>query len=246
MSHPNQIQDECGKREDESILSFKSLEDKIGYHFNDNSLLKQALTHRSYCNEIGEGRKASNERLEFLGDAVLELCSSEKLYRQFPDQREGELSKARAFLVCEQALSEKAEKISLGEHLLLGKGEEKTGGRHKPSVTSDALEALIGAVYLDGGMKAARALIDAYVLNDDSGSFHSDYKTQLQEYVQQNGNRDISYRLMHESGPDHDKRFEMVVEIDGTISGKGTGRSKKAAEQMAAKAALTRLSGGQE
>ena len=234
------------EREDDSILSFESFEEKIGYHFKDRSLLRQALTHRSFVNEAGSGREASNERLEFLGDAVLELAVSIRLYSERPHDPEGTMSKTRAALVCESALSKKAETLGIGRVLLLGKGEEKTGGRSKPSVTSDALEALIGAVYLDGGFQAAASLIDAYVLNDIGKSAQPDYKTRLQEYVQKNGGGTVQYRLSGESGPDHSKIFTMTAVIAGEECESGPGRSKKAAEQMAAKAALMRLEGQQE
>ena len=177
---------------------------------------------------------------------MLELVVSEQLYQAYASEPEGRLSKRRASLVCESALSKKAEEIGLGSYLHLGKGEEKTGGRHKPSVTSDALEALIGAVYLDGGIDAAKELIRTHILNDLSERDHDDYKTALQEYVQGVGIREVRYQLLKESGPDHDKSFTMAVIIDGQICESGNGRSKKAAEQMAAKAALARLQGQRE
>ena len=234
------------EREDGNILSFDSLQKRIGYRFHDPGLLDHALTHRSYINEAGKAREASNERLEFLGDAVLELIVSEQLYQTYASESEGRLSKLRASLVCESALSRKAEALNLGDYLFLGKGEDKTGGRHKPSVTSDALEALIGAVYLDGGIDAAEEMIMRHILNDLSESHPDDYKTALQEYVQSAGIKEVRYQLMEESGPDHDKSFTMAVVIDGQICESGTGRSKKAAEQSAARAALARIKGRRE
>lgn len=234
------------EREDGNILSFDSLQKRIGYSFQDAGLLDHALTHRSYTNEAGREREASNERLEFLGDAVLELVVSEQLYQAYPSESEGRLSKLRASLVCESALSKKAEMLGLGDYLYLGKGEEKTGGRHKPSVTSDALEALIGAVYLDGGIDVAKELVRAHILDDLSERRQNDYKTELQEYVQSAGIKEVRYQLVKESGPDHDKSFTMAVVIDGEICESGTGRSKKAAEQMAAKAALARFGSRRE
>ena len=246
MSDQKKTYGGVSEREDGNILSFDSLQKQIGYCFQDIGLLDHALTHRSYINETGKEREESNERLEFLGDAVLELVVSEQLYQAYASESEGRLSKRRASLVCESALSKKAEEIGLGSYLHLGKGEEKTGGRHKPSVTSDALEALIGAVYLDGGIDAAKELIRTHILNDLSERDHDDYKTALQEYVQGVGIREVRYQLLKESGPDHDKSFTMAVIIDGQICESGNGRSKKAAEQMAAKAALARLQGQRE
>ena len=246
MSDQKKTYGGVSEREDGNILSFDSLQKQIGYCFQDIGLLDHALTHRSYINETGTEREESNERLEFLGDAVLELVVSEQLYQAYASEPEGWLSKRRASLVCESALSKKAEEIGLGSYLHLGKGEEKTGGRHKPSVTSDALEALIGAVYLDGGIDAAKELISTHILNDLSERDHDDYKTALQEYVQGVGIREVRYQLLKERGPDHDKSFTMAVIIDGQICESGNGRSKKAAEQMAAKAALARLQGQRE
>ena len=236
----------AGEREDKVILSFESFEEVIGYHFSDRSLLECALTHRSYINETGGNRADSNERLEFLGDAVLELISSDRLYHEYPQDPEGELSRIRASLVCEKALSMRAEAIGLGRMLFLGKGEEKSGGRTRPSITSDALEALIGAIYLDGGYGQAERFVNRHVLKDLAPTDAVDDKTRLQEMIQAKGDATIRYRLVGESGPDHDKRFTMQVMIDGTPGETGTGRNKKEAEQMAAHRALERLAGSQE
>lgn len=231
------------KREDTGILSFESFEEVIGYQFTDRSLLEHALTHRSYVNEAGKSRLDSNERLEFLGDAVLELISSLRLYHEKPEDPEGELSRMRAALVCERALSIKAEKIGLGGRLYLGRGEEKCGGRTRPSITSDALEALIGAIYLDGGFAEAEKFVNTFILDDLHSAGLIDCKTGLQELVQSQGGREVRYELVDESGPDHDKRFTMAVVIDGITGESGTGRTKKEAEQMAARRALERLKG---
>ena len=219
------------------------LEKKIGYHFADRSQLETALRHSSYTNEKQMNRTACNERLEFLGDAVLELVSSEFLFSRFPDLPEGELTKLRAKLVCEPTLAHDARQISLGKYLLLGKGEDLTGGRERDSVTSDALEALIGAVYLDGGQEAARAFILRFVLDDiDHKQLFFDSKTSLQELIQKTlPDHEISYRLISESGPDHAKRFTTEVWIGSMQAGTGTGSSKKASEQQAAYRAICLL-----
>lgn len=222
--------------------SLEELQNRCGYHFRDPSLLEMAMRHSSYTNEHHMDRLECNERLEFLGDAVLELVSSEVLYRRFPAMPEGELSKLRAGLVCEPTLAFDAKALDLGSFLLLGKGEDVTGGRTRDSVVSDAVEALIGAVFLDGGIDAAGELIRRFVLDDIAHKqlFH-DSKTRLQELVQKKAGRELSYRLSGESGPDHAKVFSTEVLIDGRIAGKGTGSSKKASEQSAAYDALCRM-----
>lgn len=217
----------------------KSLEEKIHYSFKDKALLKEAMTHSSYANEK-HGGLSSNERLEFLGDAVLSLVSAQMLYTQYADMPEGQLSKVRSSLVCTQSLSAFAQEIGLGNYLLLGKGEENTGGRERPSILEDAFEALIAAIYLDGGMEAARRHIHRFLepaLAQRSFGF-KDYKTMLQEVVQQNPSETVNYVLAGESGPDHDKRFEVEVRLNSNVIGRGAGRSKKLAEQEAAKEAL--------
>ena len=217
----------------------KELEKKTGYTFQDFSLLKQAMLHSSYTNETHLPKYRCNERLEFLGDAVLELVSSEYLFKESPHTPEGELTKTRASMVCEPSLALCARDISLGDYLLLGKGEEATGGRKRDSVTSDALEALIGAVYLDGGFTNAKEFIHKYVLTDleDKKLFY-DSKTILQEMVQAKKGGKISYRLVSADGPDHDRTFAVEVLVGDTVLGEGKGRSKKAAEQQAAYKAI--------
>ena len=220
----------------------KELEKKTGYTFRDFSLLKQAMTHSSYINEKHLPKYRCNERLEFLGDAVLELVSSEYLYKESPHTPEGELTRTRASMVCEPSLALCARDLSLGDYLLLGKGEEATGGRFRDSVTSDAMEALIGAVYLDGGFTSAKEFIHRFVLNDleDKKLFY-DSKTILQEIVQADKSGEISYHLIREEGPDHNKTVDVEVRIGGTGFGEGRGRAKKAAEQQAAYKAILKL-----
>ncbi|WP_306479840.1 ribonuclease III [Mediterraneibacter sp.] len=217
----------------------KELEKKINYQFQNFSLLEQAMMHSSYTNEHRLEKYKCNERLEFLGDAVLELISSEFLFRQSPKVPEGELTKTRASMVCEPSLAMCAKEIDLGSYLLLGKGEEVTGGRLRDSVTSDALEALIGAIYLDGGFTNAKEFIHRFVLTDqeDKRLFY-DSKTILQEMVQAEKLGEIEYRLIGEEGPDHNKSFTVELMIHGKSYGKGKGRTKKAAEQQAAYKAI--------
>ena len=213
----------------------KELENKIGYQFQDFDLLCQSMMHSSYTNEKHLKKYKCNERLEFLGDAVLELISSEFLFNEDETRPEGELTRTRASMVCEQALAFCAREMDLGSYLLLGKGEELTGGRLRESVTSDALEALIGAIYLDGGFANAKEFIHRFVLNDlEHKKLFYDSKTILQEIVQGNFKEDISYHLLKEEGPDHNKSFYVETLIGGTAYGKGQGRTKKAAEQEAA------------
>ena len=218
----------------------KDLEAAIGYHFNNITLLQNALAHSSYANERYHNPLMSNERLEFLGDSVLGMLVADHLYRNFPDRPEGELTRMRADMVCERALAAVAGKIGLGEHLLLGKGEEAGGGRGRDSILADAVESVIAASYLDGGMEAAKQFVDRFVLvNVPHAKLHNrDYKTTLQELVQQKKNQTISYVLVGESGPDHDKQFVVQLLINAKVAGVGTGSSKKRAEQDAARAAL--------
>lgn len=217
----------------------QTLEDKIKYEFKDKQLLETALTHSSYANER-RGGWISNERLEFLGDSILGFTVAEYLYKKRPGLPEGKMTRIRADLVCEAGLHRAALSIDLGEHLLLGRGEDIGGGRTRPSVLSDALEAVIAAVYLDGGRRAATKLINALILSNidevERGSF--DYKTALQERVQKIPGAKIRYILSGESGPEHEKMFRVDVSVDGSIAGSGEGKSKKAAEQMAARNAL--------
>lgn len=220
----------------------KELEKKTGYIFKDFSLLEQAMMHSSYTNEKHLPKYRCNERLEFLGDAVLELVSSEYLFKESPRTPEGELTKTRASMVCEPSLALCARDIGLGEYLLLGKGEEATGGRYRDSVTSDAMEALIGAVYLDGGFTSAKEFIHRFILTDlENKKLFYDSKTILQEMVQANKRGEISYHLLREEGPDHDKSFEVEVQIGGSGYGEGKGRTKKSAEQQAAYQAILKL-----
>ena len=217
----------------------------IHYHFKDKHLLLEALSHSSYANEKRKTRKC-NERLEFLGDSVLSIVVSEFLFHKYPELPEGELTKLRASMVCEKALHVFAKEIHLGEFLLLGKGEEHTGGRSRSSILADAFEAVIAAIFLDGGMDAAKRHILRFIPDDPEeekkqpSGFH-DYKTQLQELVQQKRNQVLTYLLAGESGPDHDKQFDVQVALNGTVVGSGRGSSKKRAEQDAARNAIAAL-----
>ena len=218
----------------------KELEQKIGYRFRNFSFLEQAMMHSSYTNEHRMEKYRCNERLEFLGDAVLELISSEFLFRQSPKVPEGELTKTRASMVCEQSLAMCARDIDLGSYLLLGKGEEVTGGRFRDSVTSDALEALIGAIYLDGGFTNAKEFIHRFILKDlENKKLFFDSKTILQERVQAHHDKVLHYELVGEEGPDHQKLFVVEARLGEKVIGRGKGRTKKAAEQEAAYHALT-------
>ncbi len=217
-------------------------QEKIGYYFKNQELLKSALMHSSYTNEKRLPKYKCNERLEFLGDAVLELISSEFLFFANDKMPEGELTKLRASMVCEPSLAFCAREIALGDYLLLGKGEEITGGRKRASVTSDALEALIGAIYLDGGFASAKEFILKYVLNDlENKKLFFDSKTILQELVQGDFTEVLSYQLIKEEGPDHNKSFFVEVKIGDVCYGEGSGRTKKAAEQEAAYHAILKL-----
>lgn len=222
--------------------TLKRLEEKIGYHFQNPRLLKQAMMHTSYTNEKKLKKSDSNERLEFLGDAVLELISSEFLFYEHKEMPEGDLTRTRASMVCEPTLAFCAREMELGAFLLLGKGEEATGGRKRESVTSDALEALIGAIYLDGGFANAKEFIMRFVLNDlEHKKLFFDSKTILQEIVQEKKEETITYQIVKEEGPDHDKSFYVELLIGGQSYGTGSGRTKKAAEQQAAYHAILKL-----
>lgn len=211
------------------------LQEITGYEFRDKELFCRALTHSSYANEHRMAKKQCNERLEFLGDAVLELVSSDFLYHKYPDKPEGELTKIRASIVCEPTLAYCAADIHLGSYLLLGKGEEATGGRERNSVVSDAMEALIGAIYLDGGFASAKEFIQKFILSDlENKKLFYDSKTILQEIVQGHTDETLTYVLMKEEGPDHNKSFEVSAMLDGQEIGRGIGRTKKSAEQRAA------------
>lgn len=217
----------------------EKLQEVIGYQFKDPGLLTHALTHSSYANEKHWDKTRCNERLEFLGDAVLEVISSDFLFHTYESMPEGEMTKLRASLVCEPTLAYCADVIPLGDYLLLGKGEDLTGGRKRPSVVSDAMEAVIGAIYLDGGLANAKEFIHRFILNDiEHKQLFYDSKTILQELVQEKGLQPIEYVLTGEEGPDHDKRFTVVVQVNGQVVGSGTGHTKKAAEQAAAYQAI--------
>lgn len=222
----------------------KDLEAAIGYRFKNITLLQNALTHSSYANERWHNSLLSNERLEFLGDAILGMTVAKYLYQTFPDRPEGELTRMRADMVCEQTLAKVAAKIDLGRHLLLGNGEEQGGGRNRNSILADAVESVIAASFLDGGMEAAQQFIDRFILVEVPVQklHNADYKTALQELVQQRKNQVLSYALVGESGPDHDKKFEVEVSLNGKVVGIGSGSSKKRAEQDAARMALERIS----
>ena len=221
----------------------KDLETAIGYRFKNISLLQNALTHSSHANERWHNSLMSNERLEFLGDSILGMVVAEHLYRNFPDRPEGELTRMRADMVCEKALAAVANRLALGQHLLLGHGEEQGGGRNRDSILADAVESIIAASFLDGGMDAAKGIIGRFVLNDVPVKKlrNADYKTMLQELVQQKKNQVLAYTLVGESGPDHDKSFRVEVTLNGTVVGAGSGSSKKRAEQDAAHCALQAL-----
>ena len=221
----------------------KDLETAIGYRFRNISLLQNALTHSSYANERWHNSLLCNERLEFLGDSVLGMLVAEYLYRTFPDRPEGELTRMRADMVCEKTLANVANSISLGEHLLLGHGEEQSKGRTRNSILADAMESVIAACFLDGGMEAAEGIVKRFILTEVpvKKMHNADYKTALQELVQQKKNQVLAYSLIGESGPDHDKQFAVAVSLNGKPVGQGTGTSKKRAEQMAAQAAIALL-----
>jgi ribonuclease-3 len=223
-------------------MGLKELESRIGYQFKNKELLESALMHSSFTNEKRLPKYKCNERLEYLGDAVLELVSSEFLFHSNETMPEGELTKLRASMVCEPSLALCARSIHLGDYLLLGKGEEATGGRDRDSVTSDALEALIGAIYLDGGFASAKEFILRFVLNDlENKKLFFDSKTILQEIVQGHFTEALSYHLVKEEGPDHNKSFFVDAHIGETCYGSGKGRTKKAAEQEAAYNAILKL-----
>ena len=219
-------------------MSMDGLEQKLNYVFRDKALLETALTHSSYANEH---HCSCNERLEFVGDSVLGLVTAAWLFTNFPDMPEGKMTRLRAELVCEQSLREVAEKLDFGMYLLLGRGEESSGGRTRPSILADCVEAVIAAMYLDGGLEPAACFITGHILaklSDSASSLQRDWKTELQELIQQKPGRSLSYSMIGESGPDHMKRFSAAVAMNGSIIGSGEGRTKKEAEQAAARAAL--------
>lgn len=217
------------------------LQNKIGYQFKNPALLNEALTHSSYANEHKSQHIKYNERLEFLGDSVLSIVVSDYIYKNCPELPEGELTKLRASLVCEKSLYEFAKKIDLGKYLILSKGERNNGGADRPSILSDAFEALIAAIYIDGGIEPASKHILNFVIPAIKNSKKkkiNDYKTTLQEIIQKNPGERLEYVLVKESGPDHNKHFVVEVHLNSNVIGKGGGRSKKEAEQQAAREAL--------
>ena len=223
----------------------QELERKLNYAFRNPALLQEALNHSSYANEHRAAHLHSNERLEFLGDSVLGFVTAEFLFQRYPEAPEGDLTRIRAALVCEQSLYEVAQRLGLGQYLKLGRGEEAGGGRERPSILADAVEAVFAAVYLDGGMDAARALIHRCLLDAQRESVveerRRDYKTALQELVQRQADQTLTYRMVDEQGPDHAKTFRAEVLLNGEAIGSGSGHSKKEAEQAAARAAMEAL-----
>lgn len=218
------------------------LQEKIGYRFQDVNLLKQALTHSSFANEQKVNKLKNYERLEFLGDAVLELVSSEFLFIENPDMPEGQLTKLRASMVCEPALAYCAKDLDIGSYLLLGRGEEATGGRKRDSITSDVMEAIIGAIYLDSGLENAKKHIYRFILSDlEHKILFFDSKTILQEEIQKKKDARLRYELVGETGPEHDKQFHVEAYLNNVLIGTGAGRTKKAAEQQAAYEALLKM-----
>ena len=221
----------------------RDLQKAIGHQFRDLSLLEQALTHTSYANEVYKDGLKSYERLEFLGDSILGFTAADYLLGAFPELHEGDLTKLRADLVCEASLAQTAVKLRLGDYLRLGRGEESGGGRTRVSIIADVVEAIIAAIYLDAGLTAAKRFIYTHVLVDTGAriKLNTDYKTALQELVQQKKNQILSYELLGETGPDHDKEFSVRVLLNGKAVGSGSGTSKKRAEQAAARQALEKL-----
>ncbi len=233
-------------REDGDVeKSCRALESKLGYTFRDGFLLKNALLHRSHVHVTGQDREQSNERLEFLGDAVLGLVVNEDLYQKFPDRSEGDLTKMKALLVCGARLSEVAGHFDLGAHIRMSRSEAATGGRHRSSILADTMEALIGAVYLDGGLDAARGVIQRLILAGSDRLFAKrslrNFKSRLQELIQARHKSPPRYRVLEVDGPDHDRLFKVAVMFNGRTLGLGEGRNKKTAEQNAAREALETL-----
>jgi len=231
------------------MINFNELEDIIGYHFQNKELLITALTHSSYVNEnkIKKPDVEDNERFEFFGDAIIEFYVSEYIFGKHEEFPEGELTKLRASMVCEQSLAECAKHISLGRFLRMGKGEARSGGRERASITSDAFEALTAAIYLDGGAGPVSEFVQRFLLKElENKKLFFDAKTRLQEIIQRDGGNVLSYELMNEEGPSHDKKFEIAAFLNGTEIGRGSGRSKKAAQQAAAESAIATLTTNKE
>ena len=217
------------------MADLNEFQSKIGYTFKNQHLLEQALTHSSYANEKHMKKHSDNERLEFLGDAVLEIVSSEFLFINYPQKPEGELTKLRASIVCEPTLALCTKPLDLGKYLRLGRGEDHTGGRKRKSILSDALEAVIGAIYLDGGFTNAKEFVLRFIMTDiENKQLFYDSKTILQEIIQSRQDGGLSYEILKEEGPDHNKSFEVSAMLDGQEIGRGIGRTKKSAEQRAA------------
>lgn len=226
------------------MFLLEELEGKIGYCFQDKSLLKQALTHSSFSNEQKINKWKNYERIEYLGDAVLELISSDYFYHAYPEETEGNLTKMRASAVCEQALAITARELQLGGYMVFGKGEEQNGGRERESIIADAVEAIIGAIYLDGGLEQAKKFIHGFVLNDlDHKRLFYDAKSILQERIQEAKLGELTYELIREEGPEHEKNFVMEARLNGQTIGTGQGKSKKTAQQHAAYDALLKQNG---
>lgn len=226
------------------MFLLEELEEKIGYCFQDKSLLRQALTHSSFSNEQKINKWKNYERIEYLGDAVLELISSDYFYHTYPEETEGNLTKMRASAVCEQALAITARELQLGGYMVFGKGEEQNGGRERESIIADAVEAIIGAIYLDGGLEQAKKFIHGFVLNDlDHKRLFYDAKSILQERIQEAKLGELTYELIREEGPEHEKNFVMEARLNGQAIGTGQGKSKKTAQQHAAYDALLKQNG---
>ena len=229
------------------MMELETLEKEIAYSSKDKSLLKQALTHSSFSNEQRIRKWKNYERIEFLGDAVLELVSSDYFYHTFPEETEGNLTKMRAAAVCEQALAITARQLKLGSYMIFGKGDEASGGRERESIIADAVEAVIGAIYLDSGIEKAREFIHRFVLNDlEHKRLFYDAKSILQEYVQETKAGELIYELIKEEGPEHDKLFAMEARLNGKTIGYGEGKSKKTAQQHAAYDALLKKDGNKK
>lgn len=227
---------------DSLLKNIEKLENKIQYKFTSKDNLILALTHSSYANEFKSEKLISNERLEFLGDSVLSVVVSENIYKNYSQLAEGEMTKFRANVVCEASLENCAHNLNIGQYLLLGKGEELTGGRTRTSILSDAMEALIGAIYIDGGFECAKEFVlnqmKKFIVDSIKGEIFMDHKTQLQEIIQKNSDQKVSYEIIEEKGPDHNKVFISQVKLDDQVIGVGEGRTKKEAEQMAARTFL--------
>ena len=223
-------------------MNIEGLENNIGYTFSNKELLKNALTHTSYAYEH---KINSNEKLEFLGDSILEFISSEYLYSKYTNLKEGEMTKVRATVVCEKSLHKVAERHNFSDYIMVGKSEKQTGGNKKPAIMADSVEAVIAAIYLDGGIEPVKKFIIENLKDEiEIATKHvgiKDYKTVLQEKLQENGDIKIEYKIIKESGPDHDKRFEAEVEVDGKVLATGIGKSKKEAHMQAAKKALEEM-----